>query len=302
MNVLKFNEYTSLNENFSPKTLENIEINKAYPTYAEFKKNMINKHHFKFLGTLYCEEKTVNAFVPDGFENVFTERIKDVWGYKNYMSGIWRHPNINMIPNSDYGVSYDDFNKILSEDNIEEITSCKTKTGKTYYIFFNRKKKYFYFMQVNTPLESSELLDLWINIKTKGEDVVYKELCVEEEERKKREEERRRREEEEEREKKKKEEEKKKYKERVETILKKDVKEHPENYKRCNYYDIPKEIRKEIERDDIENSNYMEYYVKTGEDVYWSKYYDVYVNDLDLTDGYVYETRDDSDRLKYCGD
>lgn len=302
MNVLKFNEYTSLNENFSPKTLENIEINKAYPTYAEFKKNMITKHHFKFLGTLYCEGKTVNAFVPDGFENVFTERIKDVWGYKNYMSGIWRHLNINMIPNSDYGVSYDDFNKILSEDNIEEITSCKTKTNKTYYIFFNRKKKYFYFMQVNTPLESYELLDLWISIKTKGEDVVYKELCVEEEERKKREEERRRREEEEEREKKKKEEEKKKYKERVETILKKDVKEHPENYKRCNYYDIPEKIRKEIERDDIENSNYMKYYVKTGEDVYWSKYYDVYVNDLDLTDGYIYEVEDDSNRLKYCGD
>ena len=302
MNVLKFNEYSSLNENFSPKTLKNIEINKAYPTYAEFKKNMITKHHFKFLGTLYCEEKTVNAFVPEGFENVFTERIKDIWGYKDYMLRLYRHPNINMIPNSDYGVSYDDFNKILSEDNIEEITSCKTKTNKTYYIFFNRKKKYFYFMQVSTPIESYKLLDLWINIKTKGEDAVYKELCVEEDERRKREEERRKNEDEKKREEQKKKEAKEKYDERVETILKKDVEEHPENYKRCKFYELPEKMKKELDRDDIENSNYLKYYVFKSSDWYWRKYYDVYVNDINLTDGYVYEVVDTSDELKYDGD
>lgn len=290
MEILKYDEYSKLNEEVSVNSFSEVEINKAWATYGEMKKNFIGRH-YTFLGTIYSEIKTVNAYKNDYFDSVITERIKSVWN-----GNIHDETSISVEPND--GIGYDYFGEIISK-SVDEVTSCRTKTGKTYYVIFNRTKKYFYFIYIKyvTPR-----LDLWLRIKTKGEDVVYNELLKEKEEREERQREREKKEAELRKEKEEKDRIHTEYEKQVE-ILKSDVEENPENYKRVKFDELPDEM-KDAFRNKIEGSGFIEYRVdKHIFDPYQKFTYDVYMNNVSLSDGYVFEIIVDKGRKDgYVGD
>ena len=156
---------------------------------------------------------------------------------------------------------------------MDEVTSCKTNSRKIYYVFFNRKEKYFYFMYVS-PLAMlySDELKVWLRIKTSGEEIVYNEYRKIQEFKEKR-----RKEEELEKQK------QKEYEKYIDILIA-EVKKNPENYKNVNYDDLPKEIQDSWSN--LIESDYVKYEEFMGGDLY-KDYYNVYINKRDLSDGYL---------------
>lgn len=283
--ILKFGEYTALNEEVAVNSFKDIKINKAWGTYAEMIRGF-KSSHYDFLGTIFCDRKTINAFKSDGFNKAFEGKAKEFKKdfYDTYLS-------VSLSPEPDNHEAYDKFDNILSERNIDEVTSCKTKSGKVFYVFFNRDKdkKYFYFLSTSYD---SEMLEIWLRIRTKGEDVVYDELS---EESRKKEEIRKEREElrAKEEEKRRMEAERRKkidseYKRYVD-ILKKDVEENPENYEDVKSWgNLPEEIKDAI-NGDIKESDFVEYKIRDNEyfNPYGEEKFFVYVNDRRMTKGYT---------------
>ncbi len=294
--VLKFDEYFKINEEKDVKSFDEIEINSHWPTYGMMKKNfMSEKYRYRFLGTIYCDWKDINRYHNDGFEKVFTERIKKVCD--NFTSdGL----SVTLEENDAGSVTYEEFSEIISK-NVDEVTSCKTSSGKIYYVFFNRDEKYFYFMYVHPKVMAlSKKLKLWLRLKTSGEDVVYNELRAKKErmEEEKRRAEKRRMEKE--IEDKRQKELLKEYEKYVE-ILKADVEKNPENYKRVDYVDLPKYIKDSLGH--IIESDYVKYKKSLlSKSNPYEYYYDVYINKRDLSDGYVYETYESFVKNGYRGD
>lgn len=297
--ILKFGEYTALNEEVAVNSFKEIKINKVWGTYAEMIKGF-KSSHYDFLGTIFCDRKTINSFESDGFNKAFEGKVEEFKKdfYDVYLS-------VSLSPDPDNHEAYVKFDNILSERNIDEVTSCKTKSGKVFYVFFNRKKKYFYFL--NTSYDS-KMLETWLRIRTKGEDVVYDELS---EERKKKEEERRKLEElraKAEEEKRIKDERQKRidaeYQKYVD-ILKKDVEKNPDNYEDVkNLGNLPKEIRDAM-NGDIKESDFVEYKIRDNEyfNPYGKEKFFVYVNDRRMTKGYTYVSYEGGPKPgQYVGD
>ena len=292
--ILKFDEYFEINEEKNVKSFDEIEINSHWPTYGMMKKNFMSVK-YRFLGTIYCDWKDINRYYNDGFEKVFTERIKEVCD-KFTSDGL----SVTIEENDAGSVTYDEFSEIISK-NVDEVTSCKTNSGKIYYAFFNRDEKYFYFMYVHPRVMAlSAKLKLWLRLKTTGEDIVYKELLAEKE---RREEEKRRAEKrrmEKDIEDKRQKENLKEYEKYVE-ILKADVEKNPENYKRVDdYVDLPRIVKDSLSH--IIESDYVEYKKSLIKNNPYEYHYDVYINKRDLSDGYVYETYESLVKNGYRGD
>ena len=266
--ILKFDEYIKINEEKNVSSFKEIKINEHWPTYNLMMKNFTSqKYGYRFLGTIYCDWKKYDAYRADGFLNLFSRRLREVcddFG-EQYL-------DVSLEKNKDGSITYEEFGEIISK-NVDEVTSCKTNSRKIYYVFFNRKEKYFYFMYVS-PLAMlySDELKVWLRIKTSGEEIVYNEYRKIQEFKEKR-----RKEEELEKQK------QKEYEKYIDILIA-DVKKNPENYKNVNYDDLPKEIQDSWSN--LIESDYVKYEEFMGGDLY-KDYYNVYINKRDLSDGYL---------------
>lgn len=266
--ILKFDEYIKINEEKNVSSFKEIKINEHWPTYNLMMKNFTSKKYgYRFLGTIYCDWKKYDAYRADGFLNLFSRRLREVcddFG-EQYL-------DVSLEKNKDGSITYEEFGEIISK-NVDEVTSCKTNSRKIYYVFFNRKEKYFYFMYVS-PLAMlySDELKVWLRIKTSGEEIVYNEYREIQEFREKR-----RKEEELEKQR------QKEYEKYIDILIA-DVKKNPENYKNVNYDDLPKEIQDSWSN--LIESDYVKYEEFMGGDLY-KDYYNVYINKRDLSDGYL---------------
>ena len=266
--ILKFDEYIKINEEKNVSSFKEIKINEHWPTYNLMMKNFTSKKYgYRFLGTIYCDWKKYDAYRADGFLNLFSMRLREVcddFG-EQYL-------DVSLEKNKDGSITYEEFGEIISK-NVDEVTSCKTNSRKIYYVFFNRKEKYFYFMYVS-PLAMlySDELKVWLRIKTSGEEIVYNEYRKIKEFREKR-----RKEEELEKQR------QKEYEKYIDILIA-DVKKNPENYKNVNYDDLPKEIQDSWSN--LIESDYVKYEEFMGGDLY-KDYYNVYINKRDLSDGYL---------------
>ena len=266
--VLKFDEYIKINEEKNVSSFKEIKINEHWPTYNLMMKNFTSqKYGYRFLGTIYCDWKKYDAYRADGFINLFSRRLREVcddFG-EQYL-------DVSLEKNKDGSITYEEFGEIISK-NVDEVTSCKTNSRKIYYVFFNRKEKYFYFMYVS-PLAMlySDELKVWLRIKTSGEEIVYNEYREIQEFKEKR-----RKEEELEKQR------QKEYEKYIDILIA-DVKKNPENYKNVNYDDLPKEIQDSWSN--LIESDYVKYEEFMGGDLY-KDYYNVYINKRDLSDGYL---------------
>ena len=266
--ILKFDEYIKINEEKNVSSFKEIKINEHWPTYNLMMKNFTSqKYGYRFLGTIYCDWKKYDAYRADGFINLFSRRLREVcddFG-EQYL-------DVSLEKNKDGSITYEEFGEIISK-NVDEVTSCKTNSRKIYYVFFNRKEKYFYFMYVS-PLAMlySDELKVWLRIKTSGEEIVYNEYREIQEFKEKR-----RKEEELEKQR------QKEYEKYIDILIA-DVKKNPENYKNVNYDDLPKEIQDSWSN--LIESDYVKYEEFMGGDLY-KDYYNVYINKRDLSDGYL---------------
>ena len=266
--ILKFDEYIKINEEKNVSSFKEIKINEHWPTYNLMMKNFTSqKYGYRFLGTIYCDWKKYDAYRADGFINLFSRRLREVcddFG-EQYL-------DVSLEKNKDGSITYEEFGEIISK-NVDEVTSCKTNSRKIYYVFFNRKEKYFYFMYVSpVAMLYSRELKVWLRIKTSGEEIVYNEYRKIQEFREKR-----RKEEELEKQK------QKEYEKYIDILIA-DVKKNPENYKNVNYDDLPKEIQDSWSN--LIESDYVKYEEFMGGDLY-KDYYNVYINKRDLSDGYL---------------
>lgn len=266
--ILKFDEYIKINEEKNVSSFKEIKINEHWPTYNLMMKNFTSqKYGYRFLGTIYCDWKKYDAYRADGFLNLFSRRLREVcddFG-EQYL-------DVSLEKNKDGSITYEEFGEIISK-NVDEVTSCKTNSRKIYYVFFNRKEKYFYFMYVSpVAMLYSRELKVWLRIKTSGEEIVYNEYRKIKEFREKR-----RKEEELEKQK------QKEYEKYIDILIA-DVKKNPENYKNVNYDDLPKEIQDSWSN--LIESDYVKYEEFMGGDLY-KDYYNVYINKRDLSDGYL---------------
>lgn len=266
--ILKFDEYIKINEEKNVSSFKEIKINEHWPTYNLMMKNFTSKKYgYRFLGTIYCDWKKYDAYCVDGFTNLFTRRLRKVCDYfgEQYL-------NVSLEENKDGSITYEEFEEIISK-NVDEVTSCKTNSRKIYYVFFNRKEKYFYFMYISPEaMFYSRELEVWLRIKTSGEEIVYNEYREIQEFKEKR-----RKEEELEKQK------QKEYEKYIDILIA-DVKKNPENYKNVSYDELPKEIQDSWSN--LIESDYVKYEEFMGGDLY-KDYYNVYINKRDLSDGYL---------------
>ena len=285
--ILKFDEYIKINEEKNVSSFKEIKINEHWPTYNLMMKNFTSqKYGYRFLGTIYCDWKKYDAYRADGFLNLFSMRLRKVcddFG-EQYL-------DVSLEKNKDGSITYEEFEEIISK-NVDEVTSCKTNSRKIYYVFFNRKEKYFYFMYVSPmAMVYSDELKVWLRIKTSGEEIVYNEYRKIKEFREKRRKE-------EELEKQRQDKLYKEYRKCVE-ILEADVEKNPENYKKVYFSDLPKDIQDSWSN--LIESDYVKYKKHINSDPY-RDYYNIYVNKRDLSDGYVFETVEDFYKSGYTGD
>lgn len=271
------------------RTFGEVPVNEACPTYSDMARTF-RERGFRMLGTIYCERKVFNAWDNEGFEKPFKGRISEVWEKSRY-----DHISVHVMPETRRGVTEKEFTDVLATDTTDEVTACRTGSGKTYHVMFNRDRKYFYFMYVEKRVINSETLSLWLNIRTRGEDAVYAELLAvkrrrEAEERAERERIERIR---------KADAEKRaeidrinrEYKEAEEKV-REDVMEHPERYRRTNWRDMPEEFRDASRH--IMTSEYAEHYDCLYASPYNVVTYDVYISRRDLSgDAYVYRAEED---------
>ena len=266
--ILKFDEYIKINEEKNVSSFKEIKINEHWPTYNLMMKNFTSKKYgYRFLGTIYCDWKKYDAYRADGFLNLFSRRLREVCDDFGD-----QYLDVSLEKNKDGSITYEEFEEIISK-NVDEVTSCKTNSRKIYYVFFNRKEKYFYFMYVSpVAMVYSRELEVWLRIKTSGEEIVYNEYREIQEFKEKR-----RKEEELEKQK------QKEYEKYIDILIA-DVKKNPENYKNVSYDELPKEIQDSWSN--LIESDYVKYEEFMGGDLY-KDYYNVYINKRDLSDGYL---------------
>lgn len=287
--ILKYEEYVrSINEKKETVTsFDSIKKNSKGYMYSDIMQNM-KRIGYRFTGTIYCQNKNVNVWRAHGFDSVFSNEINEYWD--EFYDGIGLDVSIDAAP----GVDEDDFEEVISRSDIMEVTSCSTKTGKTYYVFFNREKRYFYFLYTSVR---SSVLDMWLRIKTGGQEeaVAYLKDVRARNERLRAERERR---------------EEAERKDRTNRVnyekecekVKDDVKEHPEKYPYVAYNELPESVRKFIENKTMYKSDWLIW----SNSYYESEYYtnrvitDNYIADKNLTKGFMFKT--EKTITNYVGD
>ena len=290
--IPNFNTYNLINESITLQELS--KGNEKNYSYGEMKRNFLSKG-YEFLGNISLKVLTYNCFSYDEIIDVVPDELINKLrecGPRKYISTV---PEKKYINTNTFGRDYnlDSALKIISEPNIENVRSCFSKKGDLYYVLWNNKKKYFYFMTIDKsgPLGNSNavgFLELFIKIKTSGIDVVNDE--VDElyaqylDEKAKREEAERQRQEEKRIQKEKED----AYQARVDRI-RVDVEENPDNYVEVKRNDLPQNILDALNSDDYMDTPYAVYTKQISKDPYDNETVMCYVNNDELSDGYKFE-------------
>lgn len=303
--VPSFNSYNILKESISLSKLAN--GHSRVSKYSEMISGFKSKG-YEFLGNISLKVKSINVFAYDEILNVVPDELCDKLRECGHMDRdyISHRPDKRNLNTNTFG----DFNldrllEVLSEPNIEKVSSCFSKKGDLYYVLWNEDEKYFYFITIDPQSYGSGaigFLELFIKIRNSGIDVVNGEVdelyskyldeksAREEEERKRQEEREAKRVKEE------------AYKVRVDNI-KADVEANPDNYEEIKEKDLPEDIKTALDSDDYMDSPYVVYKQFVKSEPYDVNVYMCYVNDDDLTKGYKFEKRIDSSRRgTYYGD
>lgn len=306
MFVKKFEEYVStVYEHFDMSTVK-LQNKTKTEIYNGFK-NL----GYKYIGNFYWTTKTYDNFISEPVKKFLSNYLEPL--EKEVFGKIISHLgelNVSYYPKS-YESDEKKFQFVIDciSNNVsnERVVRIKEK-GNNFYCFWNPTEKYYYYMSFgskqnvysnrygitiyNRDFSGIEgIFNNYISLKTESIDEVKKKfndikLKLDEEER--------------ERELKRQEREKRKEIEsqirKIKSDIYKDYKENPKKYKEVNRYeDIPQEIR-----DDLNSKNYedCEYFADTRS----GSYYDnegrgarvdtttYYINNRELTDGYVYTT------------
>lgn len=289
--IPNFNAYNLINESITLQELS--KGNEKNYSYGEMKRGFLSKG-YEFLGNISLKVLTYNCFSYDEIINVVPDELVSKLsecGSRGYIRTV---PEKKYINTNTFGRDYnlDDALKIISEPNIEGVRSCFSKKGDLYYVLWNNKKRYFYFMTIdksgpNNNNDAIAFLELFIKIKTSGIDTVNDE--VDElyaqylEEKVKREEEERQR-----KEKKRIQKEKEAaYQARVDAIQA-DVEENPDNYVEVKRENLPQSILDALNSDDYMDTPYAVYTKQISKDPYDNETVMCYVNDDELAHGYKF--------------
>lgn len=289
--IPNFNAYNLINESITLQELS--KGNEKNYSYGEMKRGFLSKG-YEFLGNISLKVLTYNCFSYDEIINVVPDELVSKLsecGSRGYIRTV---PEKKYINTNTFGRDYnlDDALKIISEPNIEGVRSCFSKKGDLYYVLWNNKKRYFYFMTIDESghynnNDAIAFLELFIKIKTSGIDTVNDE--VDElyaqylEEKVKREEEERQR-----KEKKRIQKEKEAaYQARVDTIQA-DVEENPDNYVEVKRENLPQIILDALNSDDYMDTPYAVYTKQISKDPYDNETVMCYVNDDELAHGYKF--------------
>ena len=294
--IPNFNTYNLLKESISLRDLDG--GNKRNLGYGDIKKGFVSKG-YEFLGNISFKVKTVNCISYDEIMNVVPTELCNKLEKcgKKYIT---HTPDKRYVDMHFFGID-DGLDKSLetisNATGLEKVQSCFSKKGDLYYVLWNEKDKYFYFLTIDkygyySNNSAIGFLELYIKIRTAGLDVVTQEVdelydeYLEGERNRKEEEDRKKEKEEEERRIKKEKEDA--YQKRVDAI-KADAEENPENYEMIDgESDLPEEIRKELDSDDYMDSKYVKYVLHGKKNPYDVEQAVVYVNDDELTKGYKY--------------
>ena len=289
--IPNFNAYNLINESITLQELS--KGNEKNYSYGDMKRGFLSKG-YEFLGNISLKVLTYNCFSYDEIINVVPDELVSKLsecGSRGYIRTV---PEKKYINTNTFGRDYnlDSALKIISEPNIEKVSSCFSKKGDLYYVLWNNDKKYFYFMTIDESghynnNDAVAFLELFIKIKTSGIDTVNDE--VDElyaqylEEKAKREEEERQR-----KEKKRIQKEKEAaYQARVDAIQA-DVEENPDNYVEVKRENLPQSILDALNSDDYMDTPYAVYTKQISKDSYDNETVMCYVNDDELAHGYKF--------------
>lgn len=289
--IPNFNAYNLINESITLQELS--KGNEKNYSYGDMKRGFLSKG-YEFLGNISLKVLTYNCFSYDEIINVVPDELVSKLsecGSRGYIRTV---PEKKYINTNTFGRDYnlDSALKIISEPNIEHVRSCFSKKGDLYYVLWNNKKRYFYFMTIDESghynnNDAVAFLELFIKIKTSGIDTVNDE--VDElyaqylEEKVKREEEERQR-----KEKKRIQKEKEAaYQARVDAIQA-DVEENPDNYVEVKRENLPQSILDALNSDDYMDTPYAVYTKQISKDPYDNETVMCYVNDDELAHGYKF--------------
>ena len=292
--IPNFNSYNIIKESVSLRDLDG--GNKKNFGYGDIKRGFLSKG-YEFLGNISFKVKTINCISYDEIMSVVPTELCNKLEKcgKKYIT---HTPDKRYVDMSFFGMDNGldkSLETISNATGLEKVQSCFSKKGDLYYVLWNDKDKYFYFLTIDKNGYYSNnsaigFLELYIKIRTAGLDVVTQEvdeLYDEYLENESKEKEKRDSKKEEDRIKKEKED---AYAKRVE-VIKADVEKNPENYEMIQKSDLPNNIRKEIESDDYMDSNYVKYIKSLGpRDPYDNEPVMVFVNDIDFKKGYKYKS------------
>lgn len=315
MMVKKFDEYVeSLDEAMNVEGLE-----KSKKTLAQ-SFDWFKSHGYKYLGKFFWNYKSYNAFMDEKIEKFLENNLhpieKEIFGkIRTYLNAdVWHtvpkyYDSYKNGVVDKYGESRggainkqreDELNKFFENtDSLENINKTSDK-GETWYCFWNPTEKYYYLMTIQR--RSSDLeraFNMYTCLKTEGVEKL-KEHFIEEKER----EEIEAREREERRKEYQAIEDKKNWVRDFEKSILDDYRKNPDNYKETTYSKLPKEIKDQLDISDrLKQYDECEYF-ETGVEHEINRGYSIettwYVNNRDMTDGYVYRTERSSRR--YMGD
>ena len=178
--IPNFNAYNLINESITLQELS--KGNEKNYSYGEMKRGFLSKG-YEFLGNISLKVLTYNCFSYDEIINVVPDELVSKLsecGSRGYIRTV---PEKKYINTNTFGRDYnlDSALKIISEPNIEHVRSCFSKKGDLYYVLWNNKKRYFYFMTIDESghynnNDAVAFLELFIKIKTSGIDTVNDEV------------------------------------------------------------------------------------------------------------------------------
>lgn len=315
--IKSFSEYTqSLNE---MKSLDDFKENRR-PLSEIF--DGFRKQNYKYLGKFYWNYKSYNAFIDDNIEeyinNVIVPIEEEVFGeikipVKGIGLDVWH--TVPKYYNSYKNGVVDKYGEArgnqINKKREEELaifiknTSSKENVSKVidddvWYCMWNPTEKYYYLMTIQRGSDDIRtLFKYFINAKSLGVDK-FKEDLIEE----KKEQEIEHAKWEERRKKYQEEDDKKKWVRNFEKSIYDDYQKNPKNYKKTTINKLPEDIKKQLDITDkikqYDECDYFEY----GNSHEINRGYDIettwYVNNREMTDGWVYTTECSSGR--YMGD
>lgn len=285
--ILNFTDYNFINESKTLKEFQKININ-GYTYHQVF--DGFKSRGYTYLGTIIIESKVTNANPCDEFTSLVPEDIFNIAIKYGKESEYLSHtPSTEQISFYISDVAYKKLLPIFKDNDVDNITACK-KSGELYYTLWNKDKKYFYFLRIDSlhiKYWITGFAELWLKIRTSGIDVVRKELedikieCENKERERIAARERN-----------------KKIKD-LQDAIRNDIKTNEDKYRDVEKYDdLPDEVKNSLENKDGVYAELTMEWRESGP--YDWEHRTHYINNSDLSDGYKYNTS--VTRQRYWGD